>query len=106
MGRKSDKKQNSKQQACYHREKLQFFPCENVPVFCFFQGDNDNLRVCRYVAKYTINPAISNGMSHVIGSVEVGKMADLVLWSPAFFGAKPNIIIKGGQIAWAEMGKS
>ncbi|CAC5389250.1 URE [Mytilus coruscus] len=68
------------------------------------KGENDNLRVKRYVAKYTINPAIAHGMSHVIGSVEVGKMADLVLWNPAFFGAKPEIIIKGGQIAWAQMG--
>eukprot|EP00058_Branchiostoma_floridae_P004956 XP_002590444.1 hypothetical protein BRAFLDRAFT_124574 [Branchiostoma floridae] len=67
-------------------------------------GDNDNLRVRRYVAKYTINPAISNGMAHLIGSVEKDKMADLVLWKPAFFGAKPEIIIKGGHIAWAQMG--
>ncbi|CAG2224743.1 URE [Mytilus edulis] len=68
------------------------------------KGENDNLRVKRFVAKYTINPAIAHGMSHLIGSVEVGKMADLVLWNPAFFGAKPEIIIKGGQIAWAQMG--
>nr|XP_042895439.1 urease subunit alpha isoform X2 [Parasteatoda tepidariorum] len=64
----------------------------------------DNFRVKRYVAKYTINPAIAQGLSHVIGSVEVGKMADLVLWNPAFFGAKPDIIIKGGDIAWTDMG--
>lgn len=66
-------------------------------------GD-DNNRIKRYVAKYTINPAIAHGMSHIIGSVEVGKLADLVLWKPAFFGAKPEIIIKGGHIAWAQMG--
>ncbi|KAK3104512.1 hypothetical protein FSP39_003738 [Pinctada imbricata] len=67
-------------------------------------GDNDNIRVKRYVAKYTVNPAIAHGMGHLIGSVETGKLADLVLWDPAFFGAKPEIIIKGGQIAWAQMG--
>ncbi|XP_050412099.1 urease subunit alpha [Patella vulgata] len=68
------------------------------------KGDNDNERVKRYIAKYTINPALAHGFGHLIGSVETGKLADLVLWSPAFFGAKPNIIIKGGQIAMAEMG--
>jgi urease subunit alpha len=67
-------------------------------------GDNDNLRVRRYVAKYTINPAIAHGMSHHIGSVEVGKLADLVLWSPAFFGVKPDLVLKGGSIATAPMG--
>ncbi|MEO1720616.1 MAG: urease subunit alpha, partial [Pseudomonadota bacterium] len=67
-------------------------------------GDNDNLRVKRYIAKYTINPAISHGMSKHIGSVEVGKMADLCLWSPAFFGVKPDLVIKGGAIAAAQMG--
>jgi urease subunit alpha len=66
--------------------------------------DNDNFRVKRYVAKYTINPAISHGVSKQIGSVEVGKLADLVLWSPAFFGVKPDMIIKGGAIAAAQMG--
>lgn len=65
---------------------------------------NDNLRIRRYVAKYTINPAIAHGMAHLIGSVEVGKLADLVLWRPAFFGAKPELVIKGGFIAWAQMG--
>jgi len=65
---------------------------------------NDNLRVRRYVAKYTINPAIAQGMSAEIGSVEVGKLADLVLWSPAFFGAKPDMVIKGGMIVTAMMG--
>jgi urease subunit alpha len=65
---------------------------------------NDNLRIRRYVAKYTINPAIAHGMGHLIGSIEVGKLADLVLWRPAFFGAKPELVIKGGFIAWAQMG--
>jgi urease subunit alpha len=66
--------------------------------------DNDNFRVLRYLAKVTINPAISAGVSHAIGSIEVGKIADLVLWSPAFFGAKPKMVIKGGMILWANMG--
>ena len=66
--------------------------------------DSDNFRIKRFVAKYTINPAIAHGMSHLIGSVEVGKLADLVLWKPAFFGAKPELILKGGHIAWAQMG--
>lgn len=65
---------------------------------------NDNFRVLRYVAKLTINPAITQGVSHVIGSVEVGKMADLVLWDPRFFGAKPKMVIKGGMINWSLMG--
>jgi urease subunit alpha len=68
------------------------------------QGSNDNLRVRRYVAKYTINPAIAHGLSHEIGSVEVGKWADLVLWRPAFFGIRPELVLKGGFIAWSEMG--
>jgi len=68
------------------------------------KGENDNVRIKRYIAKYTINPAISHGMSHMIGSVEVGKLADLVLWKPAFFGAKPEMVIKGGFIAWSQMG--
>jgi urease subunit alpha len=68
------------------------------------KGDNDNARVKRYIAKYTINPAIAHGVSHVIGSIEKGKLADLVLWSPAFFGVKPDIIIKGGSIVAAQMG--
>ncbi len=67
-------------------------------------GDNDNARVKRYIAKYTINPAIAHGVSKVIGSIEQGKIADLVLWSPAFFGVKPDLIIKGGVIAAAPMG--
>src|SRR6266702_4656484 len=68
------------------------------------KGDNDNARVKRYVAKYTINPAIAQGVSKHIGSVETGKLADLVLWSPAFFGVKPDLVIKGGSIAAAPMG--
>ncbi len=65
---------------------------------------NDNFRARRYIAKYTINPAITHGIGHEVGSVEVGKMADLVLWKPAFFGVKPSLIIKGGMIAAAPMG--
>ena len=65
---------------------------------------NDNFRVLRYVAKITINPAITQGIGDVLGSVEVGKMADLVLWDPRFFGAKPKLIIKGGMVNWAIMG--
>ena len=65
---------------------------------------SDNFRVKRYIAKYTINPAITQGIAHVVGSVEVGKLADLVLWKPAFFGVKPSLIIKGGMIAAAAMG--
>jgi len=67
-------------------------------------GDNDNLRVRRYIAKYTINPAIAHGMAKHIGSIETGKLADLVLWSPAFFGVKPDLVIKMGTIAAAPMG--
>src|SRR5688572_6221719 len=68
------------------------------------KGDNDNARAKRYIAKYTINPAIAHGVSKIIGSIEKGKMADLVLWSPAFFGVKPDCIIKGGTIVAAQMG--
>ncbi len=68
------------------------------------KGDNDNVRVRRYIAKYTINPAIAHGMGREIGSVEVGKRADLVLWSPAFFGVKPEMVLIGGTIAAAPMG--
>ena len=67
-------------------------------------GDNDNFRAKRYVAKYTINPAIAQGVGHIVGSVEPGKLADLVVWSPAFFGVKPDMVIKGGpspQHPWA-----
>jgi urease len=68
------------------------------------EGSNaDNFRVKRYIAKYTINPAIAHGMSHIIGSIEVGKLADLVFWDFANFGAKPNMIIKSGFIAWSQM---
>src|SRR5438045_6143269 len=65
---------------------------------------NDNFRVKRYVAKYTINPALTHGLSEHVGSVEVGKLADLVLWSPAFFGVKPDLVLKAGTIAAALMG--
>jgi len=81
-----------------HKMKLQRGPLE---------GDsqrNDNFRVKRYIAKYTINPAITHGIAHEVGSVEVGKLADLVLWKPAFFGTKPSLVIKGGMIATAPMG--
>jgi urease subunit alpha len=67
-------------------------------------GDNDNFRVKRYIAKYTINPAIAHGLSHEIGSLEVGKRADLVIWNPAFFGVKPDMVLLGGSIAAAPMG--
>ncbi|WP_149182955.1 urease subunit alpha [Streptomyces sp. TRM49041] len=67
-------------------------------------GRADNRRARRYVAKYTINPAVAQGVDHEIGSVEPGKLADLVLWDPAFFGVKPQLVIKGGQIAYAQMG--
>ena len=81
-----------------HKMKLQRGP---------LAGDsdrNDNLRAKRYVAKYTINPAITHGLAHEVGSIEAGKLADLVLWKPAFFGAKPSVIIKGGMIVAAAMG--
>ncbi|MEZ2391702.1 urease subunit alpha [bacterium RCC_150] len=68
--------------------------------------ENDNFRIKRYIAKYTINPAIAQGMADSIGSVEVGKFADLVLWNPAFFGVKPDLVLKGGHIAYALMGDS
>jgi len=65
---------------------------------------NDNFRAKRYIAKYTINPALAHGISHEVGSIEVGKWADLVVWKPAFFGVKPALILKGGFIAMAAMG--
>ncbi|HCD04009.1 MULTISPECIES: urease subunit alpha [unclassified Methylophaga] len=68
------------------------------------EGDCDNFRIKRYIAKYTINPAITHGISHKVGSIEAGKFADLVLWRPAFFGVKPTLILKGGMIAAAAMG--
>ncbi len=81
-----------------HKMKIQRGPlAEDSP-------GNDNFRIKRYIAKYTINPAITHGLSHVVGSVEVGKLADLVVWKPAFFGVKPFTIIKGGMIAAAAMG--
>jgi urease subunit alpha len=65
---------------------------------------NDNTRVKRYVAKYTINPALTHGIAHIVGSIEVGKFADLVLWKPAFFGVRPEMVLKGGMIAFCQMG--
>src|SRR6185369_5468774 len=67
-------------------------------------GRHDNTRVKRYVAKYTINPAIAHGIAHEVGSIDVGKLADLVIWKPAFFGVKPELVLKGGFIASANMG--
>ncbi len=81
-----------------HKMKVQRGSLEGDP------ARHDNLRARRYIAKYTINPAISHGIAHEVGSVEVGKLADLVLWKPAFFGTKPSLIIKGGLIAAAPMG--
>ena len=68
------------------------------------EREADNYRARRYIAKYTINPAITHGIAHEVGSIEAGKLADLILWKPAFFGIKPSIIIKGGMIANAPMG--
>jgi len=68
------------------------------------RGEHDNARVKRYLAKYTINPAITHGVATEVGSIEIGKLADVVLWKPAFFGVKPELILKGGFIAWAAMG--
>ena len=81
-----------------HKMKTQFGPLTED------SSRNDNRRVMRYVAKYTINPAITHGMSSHIGSIEPGKLADLVLWKPAFFGVKPEMVVKGGFIAWSTMG--
>ncbi|MEX0375003.1 urease subunit alpha [Spiribacter pallidus] len=81
-----------------HKMKVQFGPLPED------SDRHDNLRARRFVAKYTINPAIAHGIGHEVGSVEVGKLADLVLWKPAFFGAKPGVIVKGGLIAAAPMG--
>ena len=67
-------------------------------------GENDNVRAKRYVAKYAINPAITHGVSDYVGSIEVGKLADLVIWDPAFFGVKPQLVLKGGFLVWAAMG--
>ena len=82
-----------------HKMKVQRGPLSEDKM-----AGNDNFRAKRYVAKYTINPAIAHGVSDIIGSIEVGKLADLVLWSPAFFGVKPDLIVKGGAIAAAPMG--
>jgi urease subunit alpha len=68
------------------------------------QGDNDNFRARRYISKYTINPAVSQGISTYVGSIEVGKLADLCIWEPAFFGVKPDVVLKCGMIAAAVMG--
>jgi len=81
-----------------HKMKLQRGPLAGD------EGKRDNVRVKRYIAKYTINPAIAQGLAHEIGSVEVGKLADLVVWTPAFFGVKPDLVVKGGSIAVAQMG--
>ena len=81
-----------------HKMKVQRGPLEGD------SSRNDNLRVKRYVAKYTINPAITHGISHVVGSLEPGKIADIVLWRPAFFGVKPSMVLKGGMIASSLMG--
>jgi len=81
-----------------HKMKVQFGPLEGD------SSESDNNRVKRYIAKYTINPALSHGIAHEVGSVEVGKLADLSIWSPAFFGVKPSLILKGGMIAQALMG--
>src|SRR5262245_32694691 len=83
---------------CAHKMKVQRGSRKGDP------SKNDNGRVKRYVAKYTINPAITHGISHAVGSIEPGKLADLVLWKPAFFGIKPSLILKGGAIAAAAMG--
>jgi urease subunit alpha len=85
-----------------HKMKLQRGPL--VCALGIDTGRNDNFRVKRYIAKYTINPAITHGIAHAVGSLEVGKIADIVLWKPAFFGVKPSIIVKGGMIAAAQMG--
>lgn len=81
-----------------HKMKVQRGALDSDP------ATSDNNRVKRYIAKYTINPAITHGISHEVGSIELGKLADLVLWKPAFFGVKPTMILKGGQIALAAMG--
>ncbi|MEM7562460.1 MAG: urease subunit alpha, partial [Pseudomonadota bacterium] len=81
-----------------HKMKIQRGALETDP------ADHDNFRIKRYIAKYTINPAITHGIAHEVGSIEVGKFADLVLWKPAFFGTKPSMILKGGFITMAPMG--
>ena len=81
-----------------HKMKVQRGALKDDP------ATHDNQRIKRYIAKYTINPALSHGIAHEVGSIEVGKLADIVLWKPAFFGTKPSLIIKGGVIASAPMG--
>ncbi|WP_058615620.1 urease subunit alpha [Tepidimonas taiwanensis] len=90
-----------------HKMKVQrgwLAPPANRPPGVEHASRNDNFRVKRYIAKYTINPAIAHGVSHIVGSIEPGKWADLVLWKPAFFGVKPAVIVKGGMIIAAAMG--
>ncbi len=82
-----------------HKMKTQFGKLDGPA-----HGAADNFRAMRYVAKYTINPAIAHGLSHEVGSIEVGKLADLVVWKPMFFGVKPEVVLKGGMIAMANMG--
>jgi urease subunit alpha len=82
-----------------HKMKVQFGKLEGED-----HPAADNFRALRYVAKYTICPALTHGIAHEVGSIEVGKLADLVVWKPAFFGVKPETILKGGLIAWANMG--
>ena len=89
-----------------HKMKVQrgYLPSANGQDARSTSHENDNFRAKRYVAKYTINPAIAHGIAEYVGSVEEGKLADLCLWKPAFFGVKPEIVIKGGAIAWSQMG--
>ncbi len=82
-----------------HKMKTQFGKLEDAS-----HTAADNFRALRYIAKYTINPAITHGVSHEVGSIEPGKLADLVVWKPAFFGVKPEVVLKGGLIAMANMG--
>jgi urease subunit alpha len=87
-----------------HKMKMQRGPLAEDATSAEGAAGNDNFRVKRYIAKYTINPALTHGIAHTVGSIEVGKLADLVLWKPAFFGVKPTLIVKGGFIAAAAMG--
>ena len=96
MGRVGESFMRTFQMADYMKEARGKLP-EDSP-------ENDNFRVLRYLAQITLNPAITYGISDILGSIEVGKMADLVLWEPAFFGTKPKLVIKGGLINWANMG--
>ena len=96
MGRVGESYMRAVQMACYMKNRIGALPED--------AAGNDNFRVKRYVAKVTINPAITFGIADKFGSVEVGKVADLVLWEPAMFGAKPKMVIKGGMISWSIMG--